>query len=387
MAVLDGLDAVPWHQLHHAYGPAVDVPGLLRALVAPEQAADKLQQAAKRASRSVREQAIWTLWGNVFHQGTVWQASPHVVPFLVEILREGPRDPTLRRFVIDYLHHLALGYPTDVFPTVIDPVSTYARADDAPANARDPLDEVRMIGFARDCYRGAVAALPAIAACVHDDDEPTAVAAIAMLGSFREPACAPALGDVLARAAPTTARFATALVALAQLDPARTRDLALRHLAAPDPRLAIHAAVALVLVDPDGAPDAAIARLAAPGELAAAPTPLTFTLGALVSRTLARVPGRHRAVALEAIATVLATSDPTTNLSATSNLLAIAFDGAAAPPHARELLAHQRRALEAIAAHGAFVIGEATYGNYALLLAEWQLPTTADALRAWLAER
>jgi hypothetical protein len=32
--VLDGLDAVPWHELHHANGTANDVPGFLRDLSA-----------------------------------------------------------------------------------------------------------------------------------------------------------------------------------------------------------------------------------------------------------------------------------------------------------------------------------------------------------------
>ncbi len=33
--MLDGLDDVPWDRLHHAYGAASDVPGLLRELAAP----------------------------------------------------------------------------------------------------------------------------------------------------------------------------------------------------------------------------------------------------------------------------------------------------------------------------------------------------------------
>ena len=37
--MLDGLDAVDWSALAHAYGPAADVPGLLRALLDPDPAA------------------------------------------------------------------------------------------------------------------------------------------------------------------------------------------------------------------------------------------------------------------------------------------------------------------------------------------------------------
>ena len=86
--MLEGLDAVDWDHLTHAYGAASDVPDLLRALVDPENAAAKIRSAARANDRDARAQAIWTLWGNVFHQGMVWQVTPRVIPFLVEIVRE-----------------------------------------------------------------------------------------------------------------------------------------------------------------------------------------------------------------------------------------------------------------------------------------------------------
>jgi hypothetical protein len=69
--MLEGLDAVPWHELHHAYGPADDVPGLLRDLAAGDE--------------TVRERAIDELFGSLDHQGTVYEASAFAVPFLAEI--------------------------------------------------------------------------------------------------------------------------------------------------------------------------------------------------------------------------------------------------------------------------------------------------------------
>src|SRR5687767_5066378 len=110
--MLDKLDSIEWARLQHAYGAAVDVPQLLRDLLVA----------------SKREAAIDTLWGNVFHQGSVWQVSAKVVPFLLEILDEGPADPDLQRFLLDYLHHLALGYPDDMPFGPIDPVSFFAVA-------------------------------------------------------------------------------------------------------------------------------------------------------------------------------------------------------------------------------------------------------------------
>jgi HEAT repeat protein len=69
--VLEGLDDVPWHSLHHAYGVATDVPDLIRALTSPED--------------DVREKALWELYGNIWHQHTVYEATSHAVPFLVEL--------------------------------------------------------------------------------------------------------------------------------------------------------------------------------------------------------------------------------------------------------------------------------------------------------------
>ncbi|QDT17702.1 hypothetical protein [Alienimonas californiensis] len=72
---LAGLEEVPWADLTHAYGSASDVPDLLRTLVSgPEEAA---------------ERAIHDLFGNVWHQGTVYPATPHAVPFLLRLLEQG----------------------------------------------------------------------------------------------------------------------------------------------------------------------------------------------------------------------------------------------------------------------------------------------------------
>ena len=67
--MLEGLNSVPWDDLQHAYGSAEDVPALLRAL------ADS-------------EDVIGELFGNIWHQGTVYEASSYAVPFLVELTAE-----------------------------------------------------------------------------------------------------------------------------------------------------------------------------------------------------------------------------------------------------------------------------------------------------------
>ncbi|MET7402981.1 hypothetical protein ABZS66_56825 [Dactylosporangium sp. NPDC005572] len=73
--MLDGLDAVDWTAVHGAYGPAGEVPALIRALAGRDG-----ETAAK--ARSMLE-------GWVSHQGTTYSASPLVVPFLAELLVDG----------------------------------------------------------------------------------------------------------------------------------------------------------------------------------------------------------------------------------------------------------------------------------------------------------
>ena len=69
--MLQGLDSVPWGDLDHAYGSAGDVPDLLRQLL--------------DGDPKVRSEALSTLYGNVYHQGTRYPATAHVIPFLIEM--------------------------------------------------------------------------------------------------------------------------------------------------------------------------------------------------------------------------------------------------------------------------------------------------------------
>lgn len=70
--MLERLDEVDWSSLTHAYGEAIDVPGLLRVLLSHDP--------------TVRNETIDTLFGNIWHQGTVYPATAAAVPFLYELL-------------------------------------------------------------------------------------------------------------------------------------------------------------------------------------------------------------------------------------------------------------------------------------------------------------
>ncbi|GAA3865790.1 hypothetical protein GCM10022243_34900 [Saccharothrix violaceirubra] len=109
--MLDRLDEVPWSSLDHAYGPADDVPGQLRALRSPD--ADE------------RGRAVSALYGNVFHQGTRFPASAHAVPFLLELVA-APDTPD-REVLLGLLTAIAIGYDESHLPGTV-PIAEYRRA-------------------------------------------------------------------------------------------------------------------------------------------------------------------------------------------------------------------------------------------------------------------
>lgn len=90
---MTNVDDVPWARLHHAYDTAEDVPDLLRALRSPDP--------------DVRQDAHYRLRGNIYHQGTRWEASSHAVPFLVALAAD-PATPD-RSFVVQLLRRVGLG--------------------------------------------------------------------------------------------------------------------------------------------------------------------------------------------------------------------------------------------------------------------------------------
>ncbi len=71
--MLETLDSADWSKINHAYGPASDMPGFLRALAFGDD--------------EQRKKALWELHSNIWHQGTVYEATAHAVPFLLGMVR------------------------------------------------------------------------------------------------------------------------------------------------------------------------------------------------------------------------------------------------------------------------------------------------------------
>ncbi|MFJ9714300.1 hypothetical protein ACIRR9_55835, partial [Streptomyces sp. NPDC101234] len=91
------LDRVQWHALTHAYGSAEDVPELIKALYQDDE--------------ETADEAIYELYGNIHHQGTVYSASAPAVPFLAHAVRHAPNK---RAELLMLLAVLADHAPEDV---------------------------------------------------------------------------------------------------------------------------------------------------------------------------------------------------------------------------------------------------------------------------------
>jgi HEAT repeat len=125
--VLETLDTVPWHDLTHAYGSAADVPGLIRKL------------ASRRRPR--REAALRELYGNIWHQGTVYEATAYAVPFLMELVQD--RSVHERELILELLAILANGHSYIEVHSHLDPPR------DDPAYAAELASEREWVRQAR----------------------------------------------------------------------------------------------------------------------------------------------------------------------------------------------------------------------------------------------
>jgi hypothetical protein len=102
--MLKGLDEVDWSRLSHAYGPAMDVPGLIRQLLGP--------------SRTDRDSALSKLAESLTHQGNRCSATAVAVPFLAEVVRSGSAPD--REGVVYHLVFSAIGFDDDHLPNGVD---------------------------------------------------------------------------------------------------------------------------------------------------------------------------------------------------------------------------------------------------------------------------
>jgi hypothetical protein len=68
---VEGLEKIRWHEHTHAYGSASELPKDIRRLASSDP--------------EVREQALWELFGSIYHQGTIYPATAVALPFLIRL--------------------------------------------------------------------------------------------------------------------------------------------------------------------------------------------------------------------------------------------------------------------------------------------------------------
>ncbi|WP_157739979.1 hypothetical protein [Micromonospora narathiwatensis] len=270
------LDSIDWASLTHAYGSAEDVPGLIRDL--------------RSSDAEVRSAAMYELYGNIYHQGTRYEASAYAVPFLLELLAD-PATPA-RHEVIQLLSCLAVGYtPYDIpaggFPIAEIrndlaqvPEETWRRWSQAmkdwyevvSTGQRRPLPltkpERRLLEtrHALAAYDAVRAGVPLLLSCLADPDAEVVGEAIHALAWFSEEMTSirPRLLDIASDDQRPAQTVGAALVALGLVGGALTQpvaDLLDRNLAGTDPDLRWAAAVAWAQLAGEEVPEAAIAEL------------------------------------------------------------------------------------------------------------------------------
>jgi hypothetical protein len=259
--LMAGLDDIDWAALGHAYGSAEDVPDQLRAVCGPDEEA--------------RESAFRSLFGNIFHQGTRYSASPSAVPFLARIAAAGPPGSRgdalllLTRLAVDWHdeYDLPLGIDTAAWrAAAISPEESLRWYDEQIATETDEkqLKQLRegraycAAGHPVDAREGALrsydavrAQLPVLLDLLGDPAPEIRTRTAYLLGWFPEEADAalpPLLACLDGERNPVTA--ATVLVAIGLLadhdpDGRLRRNLDHEH---PLPRWAAATALARLLV-------------------------------------------------------------------------------------------------------------------------------------------
>ncbi|MGW1653814.1 HEAT repeat domain-containing protein [Streptomyces atratus] len=367
---LDELDQVPWAELRHAHGPATDVPEQLRALV--------------RSDRERRTRAWDRMWSNLYHQGNVYEATLHAVPFLLHMLAEETTPHPAR--VLVYLRHLVVG-------------------EDEAALLPDGYDEAGFAGWPQQdreleaaTHAAVAAGVPVIVPLLDHQDPGVAGEAAHLLAWFpgRAADILPALRRLsvrspLPRSDRTTVLIAIGLLAGACGDRSDTAPLE-RMLADVDDPDRWAAAVALSRIATPDVPATAIDVLVAElGAISADPEeyemePRTgFCFNSpeqLIVPTLHRLPAASRDAALDAAGRAIAGIENQDQVpwAEAADLVVLAL-GEAEPGSPDTLTPCQHAMLRAL------LTGDRIWASGQLgmrLSSEYGLPDTPDALEEWL---
>lgn len=158
--MLEQIENIDWANLKHAYGSAADVPNDIRNLTS--------------ADDKVRDKALYNLYGNIFHQGTRYEATPHAIPFLYELIEN---ETVLDKHkIISLLVNLALGYEEEYLPEGINPEKFRNELMESEANMTDEQRvNCEKYGYSTialiNCYDFVKEGIPILLKCLKSDDE------------------------------------------------------------------------------------------------------------------------------------------------------------------------------------------------------------------------
>jgi aminoglycoside 2''-phosphotransferase len=154
--MFDGLNAIPWYDLKHAYGSGEEVPMWLRQLVLDD--------------ADLRKRAMNHLSASICHQGWICPATAYAVPFLIELLRE----PSIqeKHEILEPLGGIAAAEPLEE--------QEWREVPDVPA-WREPA----YVPF-KDAHAAAVEGIPVYTALLDDSDIKVRMAAAQTLVRFAE---------------------------------------------------------------------------------------------------------------------------------------------------------------------------------------------------------
>lgn len=369
-----------WGMLTHAYGNASDVPEQIRALAS--------------ADPAVREDALWKLYCNIFHQGTRYTASPHAVPLLEELILN--QEVPARDQIVYLLVNLALGYEESYLPDGIDRerfVGELKRAGSRLSMANREYCREYGVGPAVDleCYLAVEKCCPAFLRLLDDENVEVRRAgayALAWFPKFREE-CLPALTNVM-RTATDAAEIAGAILAVGllcrevhELTPLIEIESYLQHSSF---LVRVASAIAIAYAPlPQHVLNVLVEGLAATDEMQGV-TGIAFNEGNLVGyigMTIARFAVTERDTVIPVLCEALPKVSPWGSLDVTRAILDLIFCNdlhSQRPTEFREFDPTEAYGLQMIAAYGAWE----KIGNYAQLVRAYGLPDSRAALLEYL---
>jgi len=401
LLVLEGLSVVAWAELEHAYGSAADVPDLIRAL--------------RAADPAVRKKARWRLYGNIFHQGTRYEASAYAVPFLIELLAD-PATPG-RSEILGLLTSLAIGYDESWLPDPF-PVASYRQravggeqvlqAAPAPSGdedddsryqyweSLDEQDQDRMFAHVElSVYDAVRAGVPLYRTLLVDESPSVRRAAAYALAWFSEDALATISPLASAASDPRAPIAATALVALGLIGAAGPTAARIVHDALTDDRDLVRwgAAVAHARLHGPAADPAVAAELLA---WTGGDNPvyqeipyLDGNVSGLAGLALRQLGDAHAAAAFEALLIRIPAVNGPESLPIVGEALRRAFPDGRLTEGTRlaDLDTRQQRLLQTLAdSPGTWGWGQApVFGNFIGLVLAYGLPYNPEAMRTFVA--